>query len=139
MLRNRRGLTLIEILAAMTILGLVVVLFASVSNYSTVRTSKGDIKYNALLLAENELKQLVYDINQTSNPEVGSQDAKFPVSINGYTIHVDEFPFAGSNHNYKLSTPTDRTTQVSVQAIVNLYNGATPESTIITVTVSWGG
>ncbi len=138
MLRNHRGLTLTEILGAMTILGIVVLLFISVSNYTVVRTSKGDMKYDALVLAENELKQLVFDTNQ-NYLAVGSQDAKLPETIDRYTVYVDEYPFAGTDRDYNPSTPTNPATQVSVQAIVNLYNGTTPESTIITVTVSWGG
>ena len=138
MLQNHRGLTLIEILGAMTILGIVVILFISVSNFTVTGSVKNDKTYNALVLAENELKSIVYTTNQT-NLIVGSlQDP--PKSIDGYTVYYDETSVLGTPNP---STPTNSSTQVSVVAIVNLYADTNPNTLpvqrLITVTVSWGG
>jgi Tfp pilus assembly protein PilV len=137
---NNRGLTLTEILGAMTILGFVVILLVNISDYTVVRTSKGDQKYNALVLAENQLKQIVFETNQANQPAIGTISAKAPIPIEGYTVHFDEFPITGP-YIYNPSTPISPVTQVSVQAIVNLYNNPNPipVQRLVTVTVSWGG
>jgi Tfp pilus assembly protein PilE len=143
MLRNNKGLTLMEILGAMTILGFVVILFISVSDYTVIRTYKNNTKYNALLLAENTLKEIIFEVNQSHSSgtpkEIGTYD-KIPTTSMPFTIHTDE-TLIDVTDGYQTTTPINKATQVSVQAVVNLKDSGDGniKPRLLTVTVSWGG
>ena len=60
-LKNNGGFTLIEILASITILGIVVTIFLSFFSNATLLSSKTEDKLTAINLAEKEL----YEVTNT--------------------------------------------------------------------------
>jgi len=55
MLRNEKGLTLVEVLAALVLIGMAVTLFVSLSGTAAVSSRTEDRRSEALEIAENEL------------------------------------------------------------------------------------
>lgn len=55
MLRNEKGMTLLEVLAAMVLIGLAVTLFVSLSGTAALSTQTEDRRSEAMEIAENEL------------------------------------------------------------------------------------
>lgn len=70
---NNRGLTLIELLGSITLLGIVIVSFFSIFSQSTIFSSKVEDKLTAINVAENVLSDI-----KNNNANYGS-----PCNING--------------------------------------------------------
>lgn len=138
MWNNERGITLIEVLAAVVILGIAVVIFTNISSYSMLVNKQSDHKSEALRLAGKKLSEIRNDIETSPTPiEVGTQNVGSTLIAGTiYSYSVVETSLAnGQVNNTQLMD-----NNVSVQAIVLLTNpGAGREQRLITVTVSWPG
>lgn len=127
-LNNERGLTLIEVLAAVVILGIVVVAFMDISGYSLAANKKSDRYEEAMRLAESRLniaKDLVYSDPETilNSPK---QEGEFTII---YQVSQDLQQPAVS-----YTSDDFESEHVSMQTVVNYANKAS----ILTVTVTWG-
>jgi prepilin-type N-terminal cleavage/methylation domain-containing protein len=131
-MQNERGLTLIEVLAAIVILGIVVVAFLDISNFSLAAGKNSDEFEEAMRLAENRLsiaRELVY----TKPGEILDK----PVE---QMEKVDEFTVIYQLTNLSNPTPlvykTDgfQSEHVSLQSIITNSN----QANLLTVTVTWG-
>jgi prepilin-type N-terminal cleavage/methylation domain-containing protein len=138
--RNERGLTLIEVLAAVVILTIVVLTFINFSSFSTLSTNKTDKKAGALRLAErtmNSLRDTVYtnatmmNINSLPTPTL-------PPDLvgSGYIITMSNSAVI-ANPSY---SPALYPNKVSLQEIFILKNPSNISTTyLITIIVSWTG
>lgn len=141
MLRNERGLTLLEVLAATVILSLVVLMFLNISSFSMMSTKNDDLRVNALHLAEQKLNEyrgaytvsvpILQNWTDYSNPAV---DPTSP-----YGLYVQQFGL--QNAPLSPAVLTNRKL-VSLQAIVLFRDISTTPvmlvPRVLTVTVYWG-
>ncbi|HEY0827405.1 MAG TPA: prepilin-type N-terminal cleavage/methylation domain-containing protein [Bacilli bacterium] len=138
MLKNDKGLTLIEVLGGLIILSIVIVVFMNISGYTSQSFGKTDKKEAAVRLAENTLAEKRNAIAKAESlPDSGSQGVATTV-IGGYSVTI--YDTILTNTAYAL--PAGTTVHVSVQAIVLLKKTTSPfdkEPRLITVTVSWEG
>ncbi|WP_438445781.1 type IV pilus modification PilV family protein [Gorillibacterium sp. sgz5001074] len=146
MLRSQKGMTLIEVMAAVVILGILVVSFTNISNYLFASERKYDRSVEALNLAEgitNEVRSALM---------AGSTPAKYNVSINPltgtetynsrtYTYKITRSAYStDSSTALNLASPVPGNTQRSLQSMYLVKNQSgvlVPEW--LTVTVSWEG
>jgi prepilin-type N-terminal cleavage/methylation domain-containing protein len=136
--RTERGITLIEVLAAITILSIITVVLVNSLGFTTSAFTRSDRKVEALRIAESELSIRLYEIQNTSpKPTVCASDCKTvsSVSKNGvtYTVTTIETSLI-ENPTYQYSTAD---TFISLQGIALKDNGTTLEQRLITVIVSW--
>jgi Tfp pilus assembly protein PilV len=143
-IKNEKGLTLLEIIAAALILSFIVLAFADISGYSRLSFAKSDKKNVALRLAEQKLKDIRNTIEST-NPAINTQNmvtTPFP-SNTDYSYTISDTPLTETPTYTNQTTTANR---VSLQAVVLMDSGTTnpgpPPTTIyvprlITVTVSW--
>ncbi|MBO9606313.1 MAG: prepilin-type N-terminal cleavage/methylation domain-containing protein [Paenibacillaceae bacterium] len=124
-MRNERGVTLIEALAAVVILGIVVSAFAAISNYTFLAGNHSDKQTNVQSLAKEQLDYArEYALQHGDKPS----DA----SLEGYTITfqlTDLASPASYNQSYF------QMNHYSLQGMVLINK--TPK--LLTVTVSWEG
>lgn len=125
--KNQKGITLIELLAAMIILGVVVMSFVSISNYSSLADHRSGMQTEAMRLAEGKLNTLRNEI--TPSDPIGSMNNT--TVENGYTIKIEDYPLNSVTH------PASNRI-VTVNAIVLMHNGTNSEARLLTVTASWG-
>ncbi|KIL42458.1 hypothetical protein SD70_00685 [Gordoniibacillus kamchatkensis] len=138
-LKKERGLTLIEVLAAITILGIIVTAFVTISGYTQLSFNSSDKKAAALRLAEQKLKEIRSSIPQDPPiPNINTQNAQI-LGVSGphvtFNITVNETDLSPSSYPIPIPDPNC----VSVEGIVILNNAGVYVSRLITVTVSWGG
>jgi prepilin-type N-terminal cleavage/methylation domain-containing protein len=131
MVRNNKGMSLIEVLAAVVILSIVILSFINISGYTALSSSKTDKKAGALRLAEQKLNSIRYTIG-TSIPVNGSQNQSSTSGI--YTIDVYDTLL-----NTPSYLPVVLANKVTLQDIFIMKNGSNDESRLIVVTVSWAG
>ena len=127
-LGNERGMTLIEVLAAVVILGIVVVAFMDISGYSLVANKKSDQFEEAMRLAESRLniaKELVYTdpTNLLSKTE----------TVEEYTV-IYQVSQDLQQPEITYQTAAFESEHVSMQSVVVYENKAS----LLTVTVTWG-
>ncbi len=138
MLKNDKGLTLIEVLGALLILSIVIITFVGVSQFTNLSFSRNDDRTEAIRLAEKTLSVKKNAIATAAIvPNSGTQGAVTTI-IDNYSVTI--YDTALTNSIYAL--PAGKTSHVSVQTIVILKSTVSPfadEPRLITVTVSWGG
>jgi prepilin-type N-terminal cleavage/methylation domain-containing protein len=143
MTRNEKGLTLIEVLAAVVILSILVLTFTNLSSFTMLSSSKTDKKAGAIQLAEltmNTLREKVNTANANSAiMNISTLPAPSPSVVNGYTITMLETPLT-PNPTY---TQPDSTNKVSVQDIF-IFHDPDPlihkdVNRLVTVIVTWAG
>ncbi len=141
-IKNERGLTLIEVLAAMAILSIIVIAFVNISGYMTLAFSKGDSETEAIRLAEKILTEERNRIDSLSTRPSVDYEKTIPV-VNGYVVTINETALV-NNPSYSQPLPTGLTNHVSVQGVVLLKNpNSVPvpnidDPRLLTVTLSWG-
>ncbi|WP_127579686.1 type IV pilus modification PilV family protein [Paenibacillus koleovorans] len=123
---NERGITLVESLAAAVILGIVIIAFVTVSNYSLLADTKSDRDIEVQRIAEEQLNlardyALRHNGALPANPE-----------IEGYSVTLQQTDFAPSA-TISYTTTAFGTNHFSLQGVI-LVNKA-PK--LLTVTVSW--
>lgn len=121
---NEKGLTLVEVLAATVILGILILAFLNISGYSSLSHLKSDQIIDAQRIAEEELSKARFYLKANNALPAN------PV-IPGYTIILQLTDFA-SPSNYNSSSFLEE--HYSLQAVVLV--SSVPK--ILTVTVSWG-
>ncbi|CAG7648251.1 prepilin-type N-terminal cleavage/methylation domain-containing protein [Paenibacillus allorhizosphaerae] len=122
-LHNEKGLSLIEVMAAMVILGILVISFMNISGYSILSNGKSSQLVDARLVAEDQLNKARLFIR--ANNALPSNPA-----VTGYKViyQLSDMTNAG---NY--STSAFLAHHISLQAVVLIQS--VPK--ILTVTVSW--
>ncbi|MCC2685283.1 MAG: hypothetical protein K0R75_2182 [Paenibacillaceae bacterium] len=138
MIRNERGITLIEIMAAVVILSITVVIFTNISQYLSDNTVKDDKRTEALNIANQKLNSVVNAISSTS-PFTGINTQNATTTIDGYPVTVNETALTNTTGSSFSNIPADER-HVSLSSVVLMYNSGTGqnEPRLITVTVSWG-
>lgn len=134
---NQKGMTLIEVLAAVVVLSIVIFSFVSLSQYRSVSETTNANKSEAIRIAQYLVQEVRYQVHNEGNP-VSNQIEDNPVDWSEkpmfqYTIQstlLEEDPTA-------ISSSFSTAKSVSMQTI--LYDGNDGNSYIVTVTVSWGG
>lgn len=130
---NERGVTLIELLAAMTILSILVLSFAAISQYTLHQSSKNQREASALAVAQAKMDELTALIQQ-SIPAVGSFNGMETwVEDSTFQIYVEDLPLTGP-----VTTPWERD-QLVLQSIVTMSDSGQDVPRLLTVTVYWGG
>lgn len=89
---NNKGLTLIELLGSITLLGIILISFFSIFSQSTIFSSKNEDKLTAINVAENVLSALK---NNNANPGM-------PQSVNGKYYYPSITYPSGSNEENQL-------------------------------------
>jgi len=122
-----KGFTLIEVLGAVVLLGIVFVAFMSLSGNWVLFEYQSSAEKKAVQVAEKELRAV------QSNPALCG-GAGSPKTVNGFTVrcHHDLLSVAaGGSYQY----PAEMTgpMQTSLQSIIRIDN----ELRLVTVTVSW--
>jgi prepilin-type N-terminal cleavage/methylation domain-containing protein len=140
---NEKGLTLIEVLAAVVILSIVVLTFTNLSSFTMLSSSKTDKKAGAIQLAELTMNTLREKVN-TSNANaaimnISTLSAPSPNVVNGYTITMSETALT-TNPTYTQPVSTNK---VSVQDIF-IFHDPDPlihadVQRLVTIIVSWVG
>lgn len=134
---NQKGMTLIEVLAAVVVLSIVIFSFVSLSQYRSVSETTNANKSEAIRIAQYLVQEVRYQVHNEGNP-VSNQIEDNPVDWSEkpmfqYTIQstlLEEDPTA-------ISSSFSTAKSVSMQTI--LYDRVDEDSYIVTVTVSWGG
>lgn len=136
MIKNEKGLTLVEVLAAAAILGMIVTVFVTISGYTQLSFNKSDQKAASLRLAESKLNEIRNAIPvDPPIPNVGTQNQP-TTPVSGFNVTVNETALTSTP---VYSTPIPEKNQVSLQGVVLLNNNGTYVPRLITVTVSWEG
>jgi prepilin-type N-terminal cleavage/methylation domain-containing protein len=136
---SERGITLIEVLAAITILSIITVVLINSLGLTTSAFTRSDYKVEALRIAESELSIYLHEIQTaTPLPSICTTECKrieTVVSENGksYTVTIIETSL-DENPAYQYSAIDSF---VSLQGISIMDNGTTSEQRLITVIVSW--
>jgi len=125
-MRNERGVTLIEALAAVVILGIVVSAFAAISNYTFLAGNHSDKQTNVQSFAKEQLDYARDYALQTNTKPADTTTA------DGYKITFQLTALA-SPASYDQSS--FQTNHYSLQGMVLIDK--TPK--LLTVTVSWEG
>lgn len=127
---NERGLTLIEILAALVILSMLIVLVMNMSTFSIKSQGSSDTFSTATFIAEKELNRLRNQIKTNASYNVANFETD---PIAPYTVMAQELnvPIDGSSPNYTAVPVGMR--HVSMQSII--YRGGLPR--LLNVTVYW--
>ncbi|WP_010678303.1 type IV pilus modification PilV family protein [Bacillus timonensis] len=131
MKKSEQGFTLLEVLAAMTIIGIVLLVFLNAVGFTTFNIRNSDNKTEAIRIAEQELNQTLNDIS--ANPRdfeiksTTSQAENFPVTV-----------FQTEINNPTYSLPDDSNKYVFLQGIA-VFTGTDNISKkgLITVAVKW--
>jgi prepilin-type N-terminal cleavage/methylation domain-containing protein len=124
---NERGLTLIEVLAAMTVLCILIFVFVDLSHFSAASEQRSSRFEEALRLAEAKLA-LAKSKAYTDPASLFNA----PETEGGYTIIYQLTNLAASPEAYDRSA--FRENHVSLQSVVQVGEGAA----LLTVTVTWG-
>lgn len=133
MVRDEKGLTLVEVMAGVVLLGLIALTFSQLSHFTSSVFYQTDKQSKALRIAERELHQKTAAIAAApSVPSVDSQDEP-PKTVDGFSVRTDETE-VGASPAY---SPPTYDNAVSVQSIVILQEGGTRTPRLLTVTVSW--
>ncbi|SDN82733.1 prepilin-type N-terminal cleavage/methylation domain-containing protein [Paenibacillus sp. yr247] len=141
MLRNEKGLTLLEVLAASVILSLVVLMFLNISSFSLMSNKNDELRVNALRLAEQKLNEY----RSTYAAAVPVLQNWVDINLNPldpaspYSVYVQQ----SGVQNQTFSTAAFATRKfVSLQSIVLFKDTSTVPATLVprvmTVTVYWG-
>ena len=130
-IRNEHGVTLIEAVAAMVVLGFVVIVFLNVSGYSALAGREADKQQEARRIAEEQLNMWRAQLSADPNAEPDAQTVPQAATVQGYDVFFQRD--AVDDVQYDASTFGPR--HVSLQAFALL--GGRPE--LVTVTVSWAG
>ncbi|MGM7702195.1 type IV pilus modification PilV family protein [Pseudalkalibacillus sp. Hm43] len=118
---NQEGLSLIEVLATLVIIGIVFTLLFQSTDFLSTATSLHDHKKEAAQIAEQVLKEAL-EQQKEGIPQ------RIPENIEGYSIDISVT---------KLAEPSNpRTPQRHVSLSGVFSDEQTPK--ILTVTVSWG-
>ncbi|KRE93178.1 hypothetical protein ASG89_06645 [Paenibacillus sp. Soil766] len=141
MLRNERGLTLLEVLAATVILSLVILMFLNISSFSIMSNKNDDLRVNALQLAEQKLNE--YRSTYTAAIPVLQNwaDLNNPAVNPGspYGLYVQQSGI--QNQTFSTAAFTNRKL-VSLQSIILFRDISTTPAKLVprimTVTVYWG-
>lgn len=130
MVSNSKGLTLLEIMAATVILGLVVLTFVSVSQYKLLSDRTTDNQGEALSLAQNQLDTARSALMNTSQSV--PEDQRIDLGGNrSYNVHYRLTVLGTSGVTFDPAAQGSR--QVSLQSMI--LHGSKPS--LLTVTVSW--
>lgn len=138
MKKSQRGITLLEVLAAITILSIIGIVLLNSVGFTTSSFVKSDQKVEALRIAESELTVRMYAIgSSTTLPNICSTECKVVKTVNSkgsiYTVtFIETSLVATPAYNYTSPNPF-----VSLQAIAVMKNGGSSEQRLITVIVSW--
>lgn len=141
LLRNERGLTLLEVLAATVILSLVVLMFLNISSFSIMSNKNDDLRVNALRLAEQKLNEYrstyaaaVPILQNWGDINLDPLDPASP-----YSVYVQQSGI--QNQTFSTTAFTNRKF-VSLQGVILFRDASTAPATlvprILTVTVYWG-
>ncbi|HZG88498.1 type IV pilus modification PilV family protein [Paenibacillus sp.] len=125
-IRNERGVTLIEAVAAMLVLSVVVIVFLNVSGYSALAGRQADKQQEARRIAEEQLHQWRALLLEDPSPSL-----PYASTTQGYAVYIQ----SASVGNVQYETSAFGSRHVSLQAFALL--GGQPE--VVTVTVSWEG
>ncbi|WP_141603889.1 type IV pilus modification PilV family protein [Terrilactibacillus laevilacticus] len=99
---NDKGMTLIEILAAITLLSVVLISFASFFIQGSRVTSFNGVKSTALQLAQDQISKITY---AQSAPGCPAQSISSPTSTPiGHQCIVNHTEQVSGNHTYQLYT-----------------------------------
>lgn len=140
--RNERGVTLIEVLAASAILAFVVLAVVQLSGYNMLAMHKSDRTIEAHRAAEQVLNRIRSDAAAKA-PNSHYDWSSGPYSCDNAspacsgllppqsTLTIQSQPFNGSASS--VLAPVSSSRQATVQAIVNI--DSTPR--LVTVTVQW--
>lgn len=123
MLKNEKGLTLIEVLASVAILSIVVLAYINISDYTLLANHKSSKSVEALRIAEEQLNlaRENFRVNQTipTNKIVDAYKVIF---------QINNLPNSGA-----YDTTEYESNHVSLQGII----AENSETRLLTVTVSW--
>lgn len=143
MLRNQKGMTLAEVMAAAVILGILVIAYFNISSYTIWSEKKLDMSVEALAIAEEITNVIRSEIasNTTSltynislNPHTGTIER----SNHTFTYRVTRTAYSTASPQVNLSSPVPGNRQRSIQSLILLTNSSNvqiPE--LMVVTVSW--
>jgi len=124
-LRNERGLTLIEALAAMVVLGFVVVGLLHITGYASLASVRSANEADALRIAEEQLAI----VRETARASGALPNVRV-YSVGGYAVTVQDSLLNQVTYNATTFGPK----HLSLQA--HALIGGAPR--VVTVTVSWG-
>lgn len=139
MLRNEKGLTLIEALAAVAIMGILAISFLNISSYVSNSRMMEQRNQEALRIAVEKLNQQRVQFASIPPVAAGSSLISFPdETVNGlYRVKIQHGPIGSVPNTSNLLKH-----QTSVQGIILIKDTANGNKVIprtLTVTVSWGG
>jgi len=126
-IHNEHGVTLIEAVAAMVVLGFVVIVFLNVSGYSALAGREADKQQEARRIAEEQLN--MWRVQLSAGPNV--QTVPQAATVQGYDVFFQRDSVDAVQYDASAFGPR----HVSLQAFALL--GGRPE--LVTVTVSWAG
>ena len=133
-MENQKGVTLIEVLAAFTLLAVILMAYLNIIGTTRLATKQSDQSTTALAYAEQVVNAI--QLNPTS-AEIAQYHDKLNV-VNQQTFHtyIQQIPYTTSEITVS-PDPAMKTQRVSVPTIIyaTLDRGKSPY--LITVTVSW--
>ncbi|WP_158301532.1 type IV pilus modification PilV family protein [Paenibacillus mesophilus] len=124
---NEKGFTLLEVLAAVVILGIVIIGFVNLTNFNLI-SDRNSGRYDAALkIAEEKLNEARSQI-KTGNAYTAAPAVPAP-----YTAFIQDQPYTAAAVTYNNSQFGN--SMASLQTVVYM-NGA---PRLLTVTISWSG
>jgi Tfp pilus assembly protein PilV len=137
LVNNEKGITLIEIMAAAVILGMIVIGFVNLSTFGAKANSSVDRSAEALSLAEKQLsiQRAYYDQIPASSVLSGLQ-LKSSSDANGFRTVIQLSDL--SNPTYS-NTSLKRVVYAQAVVVVKSTDGTQGVPRLLTVSVSWDG
>lgn len=136
--KKQQGMTLIEVLAAITILSIIIIVLMNTLGFTTLAFSKSEQKVQALSIAEQELNLKLHEL-ETATPPLTVCTTQCTqtktLNRNGRTFEVNivESSVAGQPvYNFTSKNP-----YVTLQGVGVMNNGTAYEQRLITVNVAW--
>ncbi|TBL80229.1 type IV pilus modification PilV family protein [Paenibacillus thalictri] len=137
MFKNERGVTLVEVLAAVVLLGIAVIIFVNLSGYTLLAGKKSDYKTAALRIGEKVLNE--------KRAEIAASAPALPWTVSSSTADDGSLHFKVFVQQTDMASPAYSKTgfgshYLSLNAVA-LFKTSSASSDLVprllTVTVSW--
>lgn len=131
-MRDQRGASLVEVMGASAILGIVVAAFLALSQYLALSERATDTETEALRLAEQRLARASAHVRDYGAPPADEPDA------DGFSVAYRMTLLGEGDDPVEYEAQSFGPKHLSLQTVVPVASGGLPLPALLTVTVSWG-
>lgn len=131
-MKDQRGASLVEVLGASVILGIVVTAFLALSQHMALADRTADLETRALRLAEEKLSYASDQLRNNNGLPANQQEA------DGFSVVYQIAALGSGTDPVAYNDQSFGPKHLSLQTIVTVSENGKPTPALLTVTVSWG-